>query len=333
MRARPCYAELRRRCKEEGTFAPCRHGSRRSASSRSSIRVRQRSSAAAAESCGAKAAAAVSDRAACSMNRHRPAACSIGCARFSRWRPRRVAASGEACSRSASEEAARSRKRSRRPSASAQSCHFARCMDMSGRIAIQGTRIASATMTPCIASLTSRRQAPIAPRMAAGSPRGSIRVTFAALARRGPRAAFEALEVRHEADRSTAGARRGKQHGGIAQAADLRQAEPPGRQRATDPVDDPVRVQRRRRLVTAVAGAGDQLHRPRLVARVEHGADAEKLFGRIIVKEARQQFRPQQRIQLVAEISLRTAPAVKLHTRYSPGTRLRPSADRTKPAA
>ena len=148
-----------------------------------------------------------------------------------------------------------------------------------------------------------------------------------------PCAVFEAFEVGHEAGRSTIGTRLGEQHGGVTQTAGLRQAEPPGRSWTTDPVDEPARIQRRRGLVTAIAGAGDQLHHICVVARVEHGADAKKLFGRIIVKEAWQQPRPQEGIQLVAEISGGTAPAIELHKRYSLGTRLRPSADRTKPSA
>ena len=333
MRARPCYAELRRRCKEEGTFAPCRHGSRRSASSRSSIRVRQRSSAAAAESCGAKAAAAVSDRAACSMNRRRRGGLQHGVRKVQQM------AAATCCGERRSVQPLRQRGGGQKPKAEPKAqcvCPVLPLRAMHGHERAQrdpghAHRVGHDDAMHRLAEqqAAGADRAENGGRIAARIDQGDVR----RVGRRGPRAAFEALEVRHEADRSTAGARRGKQHGGIAQAADLRQAEPPGRQRATDPVDDPVRVQRRRRLVTAVAGAGDQLHRPRLVARVEHGADAEKLFGRIIVKEARQQLRPQQRIQLVAEISRRTAPAVKLHTRYSPGTRLRPSADRTKPAA
>jgi hypothetical protein len=87
-------------------YASCL-GSRRRASSRSSMRVWQRSSATVRDSCGIAIPARVNARAAMSMNwsraRQRNDAADLSSSR----RPVRNAASGEACRRSESDEAAR----------------------------------------------------------------------------------------------------------------------------------------------------------------------------------------------------------------------------------
>src|SRR5271166_4933832 len=310
----PWYAEWPLGCKAQ---AAGWRGLRRRAASRSSIRVRQRSSAAAAESCGVAAAAAARDCAACSMNLRRATPARTGLAKSSRRWIRCGEASGEACSRSGSYEAVSGRKHIRSARASAQSYHFARCTGTSGRSATHGTRIASATMTPCIASLSSTWQLPIAARIALGSSRGSIKVTPAADAAsaHAPRARLSKCGMKPiERAQPLPGT---EQHRRIAQAEGFRQAQQARRTGSADPVHYPVRVKHRRSPIATVAGAGDQLRCGHVMLHIEHRSDAEKQLGGIVVEEVWQQPWPKNGVQFIAEIPYRTAPMIELHACYS----------------
>jgi hypothetical protein len=129
-----------------------------------------------------------------------------------------------------------------------------------------------------------------------------------------PGAPRQALEMQHAADRlgATAGSNR-QQHCRIAETARLGQAETPCSPRSPHPVDEPARIECRRRRVAAIAGTGDQLYGGSVVARVEHRADAEEQHRGVVVEEARQQLRPEHGIQFVAEIAHIAAPAIELH--------------------
>jgi hypothetical protein len=146
------------------------------------MRQRARSSAIASDSCGSARAAAARARAARSTNHRRATQLSPTCVLARKRRPARVPARRDACRHSAGDDAESGWNRTRRSIVSAQSCHFARWTATSGRKATQGTRIASATMAPCIASLSNSRQVRIAAMIASGSSRRSIRVMPAATA-------------------------------------------------------------------------------------------------------------------------------------------------------
>ena len=178
--------------------------------------------------------------------------------RFSNVRPLRHAAIGEAWRHSGNDEAARRWNAMRSFSDAAQSCHLARWTGTSGRSAIQGTRSASATMAPCIASLSSTP---------AACDRGDDGSRIAARVDqphpgcdggRVPCTAAETFEVRHEADRppdcvcgdgvATSAASETdiwQQHRRVAEAEAFGQTEQAACERPADPVNDPAGIERR----------------------------------------------------------------------------------------
>ena len=203
------------------------------------------------------------------------------------------------------------------PIVAAQSCHFARWTGTSGSSATQGMRRASATMMPCSASLNSTRQRADrrddGGRVAAGIDQAQAGGGGGGV----PGAVRQALEMRHEADGRTDAARwlagERQQRGGVAQPERGVEAEAAGGERAAHPVDLPGRIEPGRRLVAAIAGAGHQLGAVCGMAAVQDRANAEEADRGIIVEEVRQQARPEQGVQFVAEIACLALPPVKDH--------------------
>ena len=294
-----------------------RRGARRSASSRSSIRVRQRSSAAAAESCGGAAAAAARDCAACSMSRPRVRRPNAEPNRSNRRQPGCSAASGEARSRSRSDEGGQPVKldvevQCVRPVVPFRAMHR---FERPKRDPRHAHRIGNDNAVHRLAE-----QHP------AASDRGDDRGRIAAridqfdAGRRGrlhPGATLRAFEMRHEGDRiaatDAAPAGLGQQHGRIAQAIGGGKSKLTCGAGATNPVDHPARIQHGQRRVAAIAGAGDQLHRVPRVPCVEHRSDAEKHLGRVVIEQSRQQTRPEQWVQFIPEIPRFASPVIEEH--------------------
>ena len=54
--------------------------------------------------------------------------------------------------------------------------------------------------------------------------------------------------------------------------------------------------------VAAIARSGDQLDRLRPMAPVQHRTDAQETDRGVVVEEVGQKVRPQERIQLIAEV-------------------------------
>jgi hypothetical protein len=166
-----------------------------------------------------------------------------------------------------------------------------------------------------------------------------------------PGAAIEALEMRHEADspiRPGCGVRpatfpRGppgirQQHRRVAKAAAFGQTEQSAGVWPAHPVYDPAGIERRQLFIASVTGARCQLQRNRSMPRIEDGADAQKNLGRIVIEEVREQMRPDQHVQLIAEVPCRPPPPLKLDGGYPPGradevSPPQPSAARMKPSA
>ena len=161
--------------------------------------------------------------------------------------------------------------------------------------------------------------------MPAGSPRGSISSTPAtrpptphAPCARLSKCGMNRPTATMDCPQWPRQARQRQQHRRIAQSARRRQPEQPRRARPPDPMDQPDCIQCRRLLVATVARAGDHFRHRFGMPRIEHRPDAQEQRVGIVVEQARQQPRPQQRVQFVAEISRLAPPPIERNAR-TPG--------------